>query len=424
MNTTRSIATGIAAWLCTLGPARADTVSLLTSFPPEMVAVYQQAFEAAQPGTKLEVIRKNTAELIEAVRRAPAGQRPDVVWASDAGAFAVLAREGLLQRAPQVRNAGIPERVGMYPMNDIDERYFGQALSGYGLMWNTRYLQSRGIVFPRDWSDLARPEYFGHVAMASPSHSGTTQLNVEVILQSQGWQQGWSQLMQIAANCATIAEQSGDVPAGIAEGRHGAGLVVDFLAFSAHARGAAVEFAYPANTAILPASVAVVAGARNPSAGERFARFTLSNAGQELLFTPQISRMPASPYAVASLKVPGNFPNVYAVARKSGLGFDLALYERRRRTVAALFDQAIVAPHAELKAAARAIHEAQRTLAGGTASAESAAQLKQAREAAFSPPVDEAAAASADPAAWAPLARDRYLRAAQLAAQAARTSRR
>ena len=40
---------------------------------------------------------------------------------------------------------GVPETVGNYPINDPDGFYTGFAVSGYGMMWNTRYLERRGL---------------------------------------------------------------------------------------------------------------------------------------------------------------------------------------------------------------------------------------------------------------------------------------
>lgn len=61
---------------------------------------------------------------------------------------------------------------------------------------------------PREWVDLVKPEYFGHVAISSPSRSGTTHLTVETILQGEGWKEGWAQIIAISGNSAAITERS------------------------------------------------------------------------------------------------------------------------------------------------------------------------------------------------------------------------
>lgn len=39
---------------------------------------------------------------------------------------------------------------------------------------------------PRQWAELMKPVYFGHVAVSAPSRSGTTHLTVETLLQGEG----------------------------------------------------------------------------------------------------------------------------------------------------------------------------------------------------------------------------------------------
>jgi phosphoglycerate transport regulatory protein PgtC len=176
----------LTAALALPGFAIADTVTVLTSFPKELTTAYKKAYEARFPGDKLEILNKNTAAGIAYVREQPPGNRPEVFWASAPDAFEVLASAKLLQKVDG-GNAAIPDKVGAYPINDPEGLYKGQALAGYGIMWNTRYMAANKLPLPREWADLAKPVYFSHVAISSPSRSGTTHLTVETILQAEGW---------------------------------------------------------------------------------------------------------------------------------------------------------------------------------------------------------------------------------------------
>lgn len=118
--------------------AAAGTVTVITSFPKELTTAYQKAFEAANPGIKVEILNKNTTASVAYIRELPEGQRPDVMWASAPDAFEVLASYKLLQGAPEVVNRSAPEKIGNYPLNDPKGMYYGQALAGYGIEWNTR----------------------------------------------------------------------------------------------------------------------------------------------------------------------------------------------------------------------------------------------------------------------------------------------
>jgi ABC-type Fe3+ transport system substrate-binding protein len=240
------------------------------------------------------------------VRELPVGQRPDVFWASAPDAFEVLAGQKLLENVADLVNKAAPAKVGAYPINDPQGQYLGQALAGYGLMWNTRYMAANKLPAPKQWADLAKPVYFGHVAMSSPSRSGTTHLTVETMLQGEGWDKGWSQLLQIAGNSAAITERSFGVPDGVNNGQFGIGLVIDFFGLAGKYSGFPVEFVYPDVTAVVPANIALVAGSKNPAEAKKFIRYTVSTEGQQLLFDPKISRLPILP--LDQLKAPGRLP--------------------------------------------------------------------------------------------------------------------
>lgn len=365
--------------------ALADTITVVTSFPKELTAAYKKAFEAKFPGDKLEILNKNTAAGIAFVREQAAGSRPEIFWASAPDAFEVLAKGNLLVKSGAA-NPAVPAKVGSYPINDPEGFYLGQALAGYGIMWNTRYVKANNIPEPKEWSDLTKPVYFGHVANSSPSRSGTVHLTVETILQGEGWQKGWEQILAISGNCAAITERSFGVPDGVSNGQYGVGLVIDFFGLAAKNSGQPVEFIYPSVTAIVPANIALVAGAKSPEAGKRFIQYALSEEGQALLLQKEISRLPVLPATYS--KAPAGYPNPFGGTIKAKVNFDPDLSEGRYYVVLSLFDQMVTFRHKELVAATRAIHEAEKRLGG-----KKSAQLDEARKLAFSPPIDDKQAA-------------------------------
>lgn len=377
----------IAAGLLCAGPvAQAGTVTVLTSFPKELTTAYQKAFEAKNPGIKVEILNKNTTAAIAYVRELAEGQRPDVMWASAPDAFEVLARNKLLQAAPETKNPAAPAKIGNYPLNDPNGLYYGQALAGYGIMWNTRYLQANKLTAPKEWSDLTKPEYFGHIAISSPSRSGTTQLTVETILQGEGWDKGWSQLLAMMGNAAAVTDRSFAVPDGVNNGQYGIGIVIDFFGLAGKYSGFPVDFVYPAMTAVVPANIALIAGGKNAEEAKKFMAFSMSTEGQQLLFDPKISRLPILPYS--SLKAPAGYPVPQDVAKRAKVQFDAVLSENRYQVVTSLFDQMVTFRLKELQATTRAIHDAEKALKAKP-NAQGAALVKQARDVAYAPLVGE-----------------------------------
>lgn len=372
-----------AAVFSVLAPAAwaQQQLTIVTSFPKELTAAYKAAFEARNPGVRVEILNRGTSAAIAYVREAPANNKPDIFWASAPDAFEVLAAANLLQKFDG-KNPAVPAKIGNYPINDPEGFYYGQALAGYGLMWNTRYMKANKLPEPREWADLTKPVYFGHAAISSPSRSGTTHLTVETILQGEGWEKGWRQMMQIAGNCAAITERSFGVPDGVNNGQYGIGLVIDFFGLAAKSSGFPVEFVYPSVTAIVPANIGLIANAKNPEMGKKFIAFTLSEEGQLLLFDPKISRLPVLPALYA--KAPQGYPNPFSGKIKPKVSFDSELSQSRYYLVSAMFDHTITFRHKELVAATKAIHEAEKKLAGKNVP-QARRLIDEAREYAYTP---------------------------------------
>jgi len=168
-----------------------DKLVIVTSYPPDTTTTVKKAFEAKHPGIKVEMLKKKTTAGIKYLQETAGNNTSDMFWASAPDAFEVLKGDDLLQKY-QVKVTGIPEKVGAFPINDPDGYYKGFAASGYGIMWNNRYLKAKKLPVPKTWADLAKPVYHGHVGMSAPSRSGTTHLTVETLLQGEGWEKGWT----------------------------------------------------------------------------------------------------------------------------------------------------------------------------------------------------------------------------------------
>jgi phosphoglycerate transport regulatory protein PgtC len=385
----RIVTSWLAALLLAAGvtAAHAQQLTIITSFPKDLTEAYKRAFETRNPGVKVEVLNRSTSAAIAYVREAPATNKPDVFWASAPDAFEVLNKENLLAKVADLANPAVPKKVGAYPVNHPGGFYLGQALAGYGLMWNTRYMKANRLPEPKEWVDLMKPVYFGHVAISSPSRSGTTHLTIETILQGEGWEKGWQQVLMITGNSAAVTERSFGVPDGVNNGQFGIGLVIDFFGLSAKASGFPVEFVYPSMTSIVPANIGLVANARNPDMGRKFIAFALSPEGQEILLDPKIRRLPVLPATYQ--KAPPDYPNPFGGKVKAKVNFNSELSESRYYVVSSIFDQTITFRHRELVAATKAIHEATARLAGKK-NPEAQKLLEEARELAFAPIVSEA----------------------------------
>ena len=419
------------------GSSPAGEVVIVTSFPKEIFETYKQAFEAAHPGVTVVVRSRSTSASVAYIQETQKNPDSDLIWASATDAFAVLKEKDLLAPhvLPEAIAARIPEKIGAYPIHDPDGMFFGFALSGYGMMWNTRYAQAYQLKAPTEWIDLTDASYHGHLSMSSPSRSGTTHLMVESILQGYGWEKGWAVMMNLCGNMATITERSFGVPQGVNIGEFGFGLVIDFFALSAIASGFPIDFVYPSITPIMPAGIGLIKGGPNPENARAFIHFLLGDAGQKRLFDPQLSRLPVIPDLYRD--APKGFPNPFQMAQSDAV-FDLDISEARYGLINALFDQAITFRLPALKAAWGAIYKAEAEIQNAASRGKDVAKaetlVKEARTLATSMPITEDHAN--DPAfngqfktestqaqaqhetAWDALTKANYERARRLAMQA------
>ena len=146
----------------------AGKVSVVTSFSKDLTDPIKKAFEAATPGVTLDVQNRNTNAGVKYLEETKANNQVDLFWASAPDAFESLKGKSLLQAyAPKA--TGIPKTLGQFPINDPDGFYLGFAASGYGVMWNERYVKANKLPEPKEWQDLAGAAYFDHVSMAAPS---------------------------------------------------------------------------------------------------------------------------------------------------------------------------------------------------------------------------------------------------------------
>lgn len=411
----------------------AGKVSVVTSFSKDVTDPFKKAFEAAHPGTTLDVQNRNTNAGVKFLQETQANNQVDLFWASAPDAFEVLRGRKLLQ-SYKPKAAGIPEKIGSYPINGPDNAYFGFAASGYGIMWNERYVAANKLPAPKEWDDLAKAPYFDHVSMAAPSRSGTTHLTIETILQGEGWDKGWGVIKAMSGNFRQITERSFGVPDAVNSGQVGYGVVIDFFAFSSQATGFPVKFVYPSVTTIVPANIGIVANAPNKPGAEAFVEFLLSPTGQEVLLQPAIRRLPVNPAVYA--KAPADYPNPF---KDTSLGakvkFSAEVSEKRSEVVDVLYDQTVTFQLEALKDVTKTLHAVDAALAK-KANAKAADLAKEARALVAAMPVTEAQASSPEIAGaftgakekgarqaeleqqWAAFAKDRYAQAKAKAAEA------
>ncbi|CAO3382787.1 ABC transporter substrate-binding protein [Azospirillum argentinense] len=364
-----------------------SSLLVLTSYPDELVARFEAAFERANPDTDLRVLWKTGREAMPILRSADQGG-VDVYWTPALRNFPVLRDEGRLAAGlADIDREALPGRIGTQALSDPSGRFEAFEVAGYGIIVNPAYLADRGLPTPRRWADLADPALAGHVAFPVPSRVGFAPVLVDIILQAEGWTAGWTLLQRIAAS-AELADRGPGVGDSVASGRRGAGPTIDFQALNAQADGKPVDILYPERTAWLPAHIGVTAAAPHPKAAAAFVAFALSEEGQRILFHPDIRRHPVRPAVYRD--APAGTGNPFAAA--GAFAYETERGSRREPAVAALFDALITRREDELRDLLALLDEARRA-AARTGDPALAAKAEEALALATTVPVTEEQAA-------------------------------
>ncbi|WP_051299813.1 ABC transporter substrate-binding protein [Methylobacter luteus] len=270
--------------------AAKETLTVLTAYPEEVVALFETAFERDNPDIDLKVLWRRHDAL--PYLRMPAQGGVDVYWSAALHNFLQLKQEGAWQKLA-IDRTGLADNIGALPLIDPDGYYCATEIAGFGFAVNPGYLRKHGLPLPKSWQDLTDARYSGHIALPVPSKRGNfVPLMIDSILQQYGWESGWALLAEIAANAQLLPPGPAFITDIIGSGERGIAPSIDFFAASAQANGAPLQMIYPESVAYSPAHIAIAAATQHAKAARRFVNFMLSETGQKLLFHPDVRKLP------------------------------------------------------------------------------------------------------------------------------------
>ena len=254
--------------------------------------------------------------------------------------------------------AGIPATCAGSPVYDPQRRWFGTALSAFGILYNRPLVERLGLPVPADWSDLGRPEYFSWVGSGDPRSSGSVHVCYEIILQALGYEQGWSLITRLCANVRGFGEAGGTVPREVASGDIAAGMVIDQYAqtvIRSVGRDSLVLVLPRQHTMIGPDAIGLIRGAKHAELARRFVEYALSEEGQRLLYQPEgvngqrnaLYRLPVVAALYADPQAPR--PNPYEIP--AGFIYDNDGCTRRWNVLNDLMGVWLIDAHEDLRAA-------------------------------------------------------------------------
>lgn len=337
-------------------------LNILTSYPDEVMARFEQAFERAHPQYRLRFLWRMPHDALPYLEQQTGGpDAVDVYWAASPRTFARLKQQQLLRRL-ELDRAGLPAAIGRTRISDPDGYYLATEVAGYVLAVNESRLAALGVPAPADWPQLADPRLLDQIALPVPSEVGFAPVMIDIVLQAYGWQRGWALWSEVAALSRLVHKGATFIADMVAPGDVAVGLSIDFFVNAAIANGAAIGARYPAHNGVNPGHVALPLAGTHGEGALAFARFVLSPQGQALLLQRDIRKLPVRPlaYAVAG-KDRGTAPafNPFAAAAAGTMNYDGELGQARLNAVSALFDAMLTRPQPALRALWQRVYAAE-----------------------------------------------------------------
>lgn len=266
-----ALAAAFALGLAASAAGAADLV-LYTSQPNEDAQATVDGFMAANPDIKVDWVRDGTTKIMAKLMAEIEAGSPaaDVLLIADT---VTLER---LKQAGQLLAYTSPEAVHYdASLYDADGYYYSTKLITTGIMYNTA-----AAMKPTGWQDLAKPDAKGLVTMPSPLTSGAALIHTQTLAGAEGL--GWDYYKALQANGAIAAGGNGAVLKSVASGEKAYGVVVDYMPIREKAKGAPVEFVFPAEgVSAVTEPVGILSTTKNADAARKFVDYVLSEKGQE-----------------------------------------------------------------------------------------------------------------------------------------------
>ncbi len=215
----------------------------------------------------------------------------DIVWGGGEYNFQKMAEEGILQRMTVKEDTleNIPATFGGLEMYDKEKRWFGSAVSGFGLFYNKLLLERLKLRKPEQWEDLGSPEFHDLVGLADPTQSGSAAASYEMIVQSgESWASGWAKLLSILGNAKKYYAGAGDAAEAIPSGEVAVTTCIDFYGTNRVVKypKTLVYLSPKGQTSFNPDPIAILKNPPSPLLAQHMVDFVLSEQGQALWALP------------------------------------------------------------------------------------------------------------------------------------------
>lgn len=264
----------------------------------EMLAYYEEAFEAANPDVDVQWVDMGSQEVLDRLRAEAANPQADIWFGAPAEAFTKGAKLGLLEPYRPTWADEVPADA-----RDEADRWYGMYLTPEVIAYNTAAVPESEA--PKDWDDVLDPKWKGKVLIRDPVASGSMRaifggIIARSIAETGSPEAGFEWLRRLDANTKeyTINPTMLYQKLGRQEGLVTLYNMPD-IATLERRLNIPVDYVIPTSgTPLLVDAIAIVKGGGNPDAARRFYEFVntpqaLLHASRDFLRIPARTDLPS-----------------------------------------------------------------------------------------------------------------------------------
>ena len=341
---------------------------------PHSVAIqaeFERLFKAKHPDVSFQWFDNGgTSELLRMVQgqtKAQGNTKFDLFFGGGTETFIELENNDLLQ--PLSSDYSVPAELNGVPLRGENNRWVAAALSGFGILVNQTFAKRDNLPIPTVWGDLANPKLMDRVELADPRRSGSAHTTYEIILQTNGWEQGWKVLLGMAANARAFKPSASDLITDVTSGEAVFVTAIDFYGRRAVAAAGGNKLLYvepKGQTVVTPDPIGLLKGAPHADLAKEFIDLVMSPEGQKIWILKK--GVPGGPKMDLHADDAGFFrlaalPSVYEPIPKDSLiqsnpfkfknerPYDAGKGAKRRQALDALMGVVLIDNRALLKAA-------------------------------------------------------------------------
>jgi iron(III) transport system substrate-binding protein len=283
MRTGAMLTAATAAILFSIGGtalAQKTRLTVYTAIENDQLEPYKKAFEADNPDIEIAWVRDSTGVVTARLLAEKENPRADLVWGLSASSMAIFDAEGMLQAyTPK----GVETLKPVFRSGKNPESWTGMDAYLSVVCFNNLEAAKDKSAKPISWTDLAKPEYKGKVAMPNPASSGTGFLTIAAWLQVMGEEKAWKFMDALHENIA-VYTHSGSAPCvQAARGERLMGIGFDMRGASEKTKGAPIDLILPKEGAGWEMeATGILKGTKNLTAAQKLVDWSVSKKANQL----------------------------------------------------------------------------------------------------------------------------------------------